>query len=454
MIRFDRLKLHNYRCFEDCEVRFEPDLTVFVARNGQGKTAILDAVALALGLFVDTVSGTATWGGFKKRDIRRVREAEKTVTSTGFVQFEAEAEIAGHNLSWRRWMRTDAKQERTSKSDAKPLIGASQEIHTRLAGKDGGGDLVLPLIAYYGTGRRWQNGDEKLAGRALKVVNERCLGYADCLSGTASYSLFVNWYENTFTSLSERTPVTGIFKANRPEFLLAAVNRAVDNVLKPETGWEGLRWDLASRQLVLEHPVHGHLPMDYLSDGVRNTAALVADVAHRCARLNPQLEDAAKNTPGVLLIDEVDLHLHPEWQQRIVEMLQSAFPKLQLILTTHSPQVLSTVFVKQIRVVRFADGQMGIREKDFQTRGVESVDALREIMSVNPAPDVPEATWLNKYRALIEEGRDESEEAQALRAKLLDHFGERHPLILDCDRLARFVRFKKKRVDGEDAKNA
>jgi predicted ATP-binding protein involved in virulence len=74
MIRIDNLKLHNFRCFEDCEVAFEPDLTVFVARNGQGKTAILDGVALALGLFVDTISGTNNWRGFQKRDVRRIRQ--------------------------------------------------------------------------------------------------------------------------------------------------------------------------------------------------------------------------------------------------------------------------------------------------------------------------------------------------------------------------------------------
>jgi predicted ATP-binding protein involved in virulence len=382
MIRIDNLKLHNFRCFEDCEVAFEPDLTVFVARNGQGKTAILDGVALALGLFVDTISGTNNWRGFQKRDVRRIRQGDSTVTPDGFVLFEAEAEIDEQNLSWRRWMRNDAKREVTSKSEAKPLIGKSKEIHARLEANDGGDDLILPLIAYYGTGRRWQNGDEKAARPATNVVNERCLGYADCLGGTASYGLFIDWYERTFTSLSERTPVTGTKKTNRPEFLLAAVNRAIQSVLEPETGWRGLYWDTDDRQLILEHPIHGQLPLDFLSDGVRNTAALVADVAHRCARLNPQLEDAAKETAGILIIDEVDLHLHPEWQQRIVEMLRSTFPKLQLIFTTHSPQVLSSVYAKQIRVVRFVDGVVSIQQPTFQTRGVESADVLAAIMGV------------------------------------------------------------------------
>lgn len=452
MIRFDSLKLHNFRCFEDVYVEFEPDLTVFVARNGQGKTAILDAVALSLGLFVDTISGTTNWRGFRKRDIRRIREGENTITPKGFIEFEADAEIDGCNLSWRRWMRNDAHQERTSKKEARPLIGKSKEIHARLR-EDGAADLILPLIAYYGTGRRWLAG-EKAAGLDSNVVSERCLGYADCLNGSSSYGLFVDWYEQTFTSLSENTPVTGVRKANRPEFLLAAVNHAVESVLKPETGWERLHWKAEDRQLILEHPSQGQLPLDFLSDGVRNTAALVADVAHRCARLNPQLEDAAKQTSGILIIDEVDLHLHPEWQQLIVEMLRSTFPKLQLIFTTHSPQVLSSVYAKQIRVLRIVDGVMNIQQPTFQTRGVESADVLAAIMGVDPVPRVDEAIWLNDFKSMIELGNHESESGAILRDQLIQHFGPQHPLMLDCERLIRFSRFKRKQDDGGSAGNA
>lgn len=454
MIRFDKLRLHNYRCFKECEITFQPDLTVLVARNGQGKTAVLDAVALVLGLFVDTVSGTTIWSGFRKRDIRRIREGDTTVTPPGFIQFEAEAEIGGHQLSWRRWMRNEAKQERTSKSEAKPLIGVSEQIHDRLQLEDGVEPFVIPLIAYYGTGRQLRGIRTKLARQNIQLVNERCQGYIDCLNGMASYGLFVDWYESTFTSLGRHTPVTGTLKANRPEFLLAAVNRAVESVLKPETGWHGLRWDSDERQLILEHPAHGKLPLGFLSDGVRNTVALVADVAHRCARLNPHFDDAAKETPGILLVDEIDLHLHPEWQQRIIDMLRSTFPKLQLIVSTHSPQVLSTVYAKQIRVFCIADGMLEVKEPDFQTRGVESADVLLRIMRVDPAPRVSESTWLNEYRALIEDGRDESDAARALRVKLIAHFGEDHPLILDCDRLNRFTRFKRKRADGGNADHA
>lgn len=464
MIRFSHLRLQNFRCFEDCEISFHPDLTVLVARNGQGKTALLDAIAVAFGLFVDTVSGIPQERRIEWRDVRRIREGELGMASAGTVEFHAAGIVDGDDIMWGRKRRGDSPKGQTSRKDAKPLTAIANRLRRRITEQvDAPTEpMDLPLVAYYGTGRRWQVGDGKAVQPTLTVVNERCLGYADCLSGTASYSLFVDWYRRTFESLSEKkdtlkgklipNPITGYVKANRPELLLAVVNQAVKSVLAAETGWQGLHWDKKDG-LVLEHPAHGLLPMDFLSDGVRNTAALVADVAHRCVRLNPHLEDAVKETAGILIIDEVDLHLHPEWQQRIVEMLRSTFPKVQLILSTHSPQVLSTIYSDQIRVIRFREGLLDIQEPRFQTRGVESADVLAAIMGVDPVPKVAEASWLSDYRAAIELGTHDESAGLELRSRLQEHFGGQHPLMLECDRLIRFSRFKQRRAaeGGNDA---
>ncbi|MBX3448926.1 MAG: AAA family ATPase [Planctomycetaceae bacterium] len=447
MIRLEVLRLQNFRCFEDCTIEFRPDLTVLVARNGQGKTALLDAVALSLGLFVDTIAGTSQWKGFRRRDVRRLLNGEQAMTHAPFVQFEATAQIEDHRLSWRRWMRGDSDRARSSTKDARPLTGIAQQLHERLGttAENQAANITIPLISLYGTGRRWELYGTHARRPSITPQNERCIGYEDCLAGSASFGLFADWYESMFLA-TVGSPVTGVQKANRPEHLLAAVNHAVESVLEPETGWGGLHWDNTERQLMLTHPVHGRLPLGYLSDGVRNTVALVADVAHRCARLNPHLgENAAQMTPGILLVDEVDLHLHPEWQQSIIRMLRAAFREIQLVVSTHSPQVLSTVDVSAIRVVRFHNGSVQVSAPQFQTKGVESADVLATIMGVDPVPKVPEAKWLSDYRAMVERGQHASVEGEQLRELLISHFGTHHPLILDCDRLIRFTQFKKKR---------
>ena len=271
-------------------------------------------------------------------------------------------------------------------------------------------------------------------------------GYTDCLSSSSSFKGMVAWYENKWTETHDPRFSTELSKTLA---LLTTVQKATRVVLEP-TGWCELDWDFEKKSLVVGHRDYGRLPLSALSDGVRNMVALIADIARRCASLNPHLsEDAAQLTPGVLLIDEVDMHLHPRWQQLIVGLLRTSFPALQMILSTHSPHVLSTVDKGSIRVIRLQDGRGLVDTPTLQTRGVESADVLSSIMGVDPVPQIEEARLLSRYRALIEDGSAESEEGQSLRSTLVAHFGESHPLILDCDRLIRFQKFKLKQSRPE-----
>jgi predicted ATP-binding protein involved in virulence len=300
----------------------------------------------------------------------------------------------------------------------------------------------LPLVAFYGTGRLWSEHRLTEAKRAATPSPlGRLSGYVDGLSSSSSFKAFVDWYE-TMAGAARDPASVALPPEQKPMKLIAAVREAAKIVLGP-TRWESIDWDFERKQLVVEHPEHGRLPLSVLSDGVRNMVALVADVAHRCVRLNPHFgEAAAKMTPGVLLIDEVDMHLHPRWQQLVVELLQKAFPWMQMIVTTQSPHVLSTVDVGSIRVIRVRDGKGTLETPTFQTRGVESADVLATIMGVDPVPQVEEARWLSRYRGMVEDGKTDEPAAATLWGKLVKHFGAQHPLLLDCERLDRFQKLK------------
>ena len=452
-LQLDSLCLKNYRCFADCTVDFHSELTVLVAENGFGKTALLDAAALALGTFVNAVDGSKR-GGFRRGDVRVVPNAERGMSPVLPTSLSARGKIDGQRVSWQRSVNSTGPNARTTWADAKRAEAAARGLRTRLESFAGGSREdapPLPLVASYGTGRLWDQ--DRLTERRRYSSAEpmgRMSGYIDCLSPSSSFKAFGVWYENMVRAIQE-TPVTGVRRPDRPENLLAAVQAAARVVLEP-TGWRAIDWDPDQALLVAEHPEHGRLPLSFLSDGVRNMIALVADVAHRCARLNPHFgTEAAKLTSGVLLIDEVDMHLHPRWQQQVLGLLRDAFPAMQMVVTTHSPQVLSTVDVESIRIVRHADGVGTLEQPRFQTRGVESADVMAAIMGVDPVPQVPEARWLSDYRALIEDGKADSNEATQIRGKVLDHFGDSHPLMLDCERLIRFQKFRLKRSsdDGE-----
>ncbi|PVZ42333.1 AAA family ATPase [Pseudomonas sp. CC120222-01a] len=459
-MKLSRLRLRDYRCFESLDIDFHPQVTVLVASNGVGKTSILDAIAVAYGPFVGAFD-EATGAHFEPRDIRQfvVRKTasnEMEYAARG-VRMEAEGIIPGslfHNLdstltsTWRRNLSSAAKTKTTIK-DAKELSDYGKRLQEAV--RTPGNDAVLPLIAYYGTGRLWQQKNKKRDSTSLQRTS-RTVGYTDCLDPASSYKSFVDWFR--YWSLSAKEYRFKAMELEKPplssEFddYIESVSTAVDICMRP-AGWQGIQYSLAKEALVSNHPEFGQLPVEALSDGIRNMIGMVADIAFRATKLNGQLGNlAAKETPGIVLIDEVDMHLHPEWQQAVIPSLTEAFPKIQFIVTTHSPQVLSTVDRDSVRIVRSErdpeNNQMRavVEKPHWQTRGIASTDLLARIMNVNPVPDVLEAHWLNQFQALIQQGLHTSTQGSALRAELVNHFGTNHPVMLECNRLERLQAFK------------
>lgn len=433
-LRLDRLELQNFRCFSRCDLDLHPRLTVLVADNGNGKTALLDAAALALSAYVSGVYPEEAPKRLDRNDVRLVPESTRMeptlptcVRASGFV--------ADRPIQWESSVSKFGAKVRPTTASLKKVRAAASGLLNEQA--------VLPLVAFYGTGRLW--GEQRLTrGRRTSItdVTERLTGYSDCLTSSSSFKGVSTWYDRRV----RETAAPAFSEALQFNLaLLAAVKEATSIVLGP-TGWSALNWDRDLQALVAEHNSRGRLPVALLSDGVRNMLALVADVARRCASLNPQLgEEAARLTPGVLLIDEVDMHLHPRWQQTVIELLVRAFPALQIIVSTHSPHVLSTVDNSSIRVTRLVDGEAMITTPLLQTRGVESADVLASVMGVDPVPQVQEARDLSEYRAMIEDGKSGTSEAIELRTRLDKHFGEKHPVMVECERLIRFQKFRVKR---------
>ncbi|CAN1599767.1 AAA family ATPase [Pseudomonas mediterranea] len=232
---------------------------------------------------------------------------------------------------------------------------------------------------------------------------------------------------------------------------MLAVQNAVNAVLATRTGWRDLAYSSEFSDLVLEHPVHGVLKVSQLSDGIRNIVALAADIAYRCVKLNPHLGiSAPRKSSGVVLIDEVDMHLHPAWQQTVVPDLLDAFPHIQFVMTTHSPQVISSVHAHCIRVLQTVTDEGGrqitVNDVEQQTQGVASSQVLAYVMDIDPTPDNEPAQKLSKYMALIQQNLHETTEGLALRQYLDKHFGVKHPNMLDCHRLIRLETFKRKKL--------
>jgi len=457
------LWLRDFRCFESITIGFHPQLTVLVAANGAGKTSILDAIAVAFGPYVGAFD-EAVGKHLVPSDIRQVR-ARRTATNemeyapkgvrleaTGVVPGSAHATLSDVDVLHTIWNRhlSSATRTKTSVKDAKELVSYAKRMQE--AARTPGTDVVLPLIAYYGTGRLWQQ--KKLTDSKSIHRTSRTVGYTDCLDPASSYKSFVQWFR--YWSLNAKEAQLKALEAGvsvfKTEFdaYLQSVSRAVDLCLQP-AGWSGIEYSFSRDALVAHHKQFGELPVEWLSDGIRNMIGMVADVAFRATKLNGHLgARAAQETPGVLLIDEVDMHLHPEWQQVVLLNLAQAFPAMQLIVTTHSPQVLSTVPSDCVRMLHTEidpetrNRVTMVSQPQWQTRGVASSDLLALIMDVDPVPDVAEATWISDYQSLIQQNLHEQHDGQRLRGKLEAHFGVEHPIIHECDRLVRLQGIKQR----------
>jgi predicted ATP-binding protein involved in virulence len=260
------------------------------------------------------------------------------------------------------------------------------------------------------------------------------MGYEDCFSSASSFTQVQQWMTKaTFAVLQQKNmdAYEGYTLADQIE----GIQNTVDKVLQNE-GWSGFHYSVQHEELAMTHSDMGVLPVSQLSDGVRAMVSLVADMAWRCAKLNPKMgAHAQQQTQGIVFIDEVDMHLHPEWQQTVIQTLREAFPLIQFVVTTHSPQVLSTIRRDNIRVIQsYASGDATAEIPLARTYGEPSNTVLQGVMFVDPQPPVAEKKELQRLTELVDQGLYESSEATDLMARLVKTLGEEHPQLTRLQR--------------------
>lgn len=410
----DRIEVENFRGFPAIGVDLDPELTVLVGLNGSGKTALLDAIAIALSPVVRAISGSGkNQRNIVASDARLLpRDLESATRVAGFeaaypVCVDFKGKLGGMESESRRQLTTETG--RTTRGDS-GMTGALQALHEEATASDGA-TPVLPVIATYGV--------ERLADRRAdgKIAVSRFGAYDSCLDSRSDLTRLSGYIQALSFEIFSRE---GAAPAARRQ--LSAIQQATRSVLRP-TGWTGPEWSQLSGGLQLRHPTRGTQPLGWLSTGTKIAAGLVIDLASRLARANPSLggQELLDQASGIVLIDEVDLHLHPEWQQQIVPLLRSTFPGVQFVVTTHSPQVLSTVAAEHIRIL--TDDPPGIAGVEYSA-GLRTDKVLQSVLGTNPAPRVPERIMVEEYMALVYDGKAKTPTARRLRDALEDEVGD------------------------------
>ena len=433
-----RLKLKNFRCYDELDIDFDKRLTVIVGENGRGKTAIFDALAIALAPYLRAfgVKGSE----ISTKDVRRVPvygKDSKHITgmeSRYPVVITLEGEVYDKTLSCtHKLLLGDVIENEDAElraSGEKMRESASSFVQT-----------LLPAFAYYGTQRIWV--DSSLLANFDQSLEKRSVGYEECLEPSSSYNTFGKWFEYVAKCAYEEVQYSAALKRNL--MIQKAIQKAIDDCMA-SMGLHDFYYNYNLHSFVVSHPDMGEMLVEDLSDGFRSIISMVADLAYRMVRLNPQLgEQAVVDTPGIVFIDEVDMHLHPLWQQTVLLDLQKAFPKVQFIVTTHSPQVLSSVPASSIRVLAWGKQFEGVQRVDFSL-GANSTQLLQDIQHVSPRPQaVPIVQDLKRYLQLISEDKWDSAEALALRKRLDDWSKGREPALIRADMDIRMRSFRGRR---------
>ena len=402
MFRFTRLHLLQYRCFAILDLDLEPDLTVIFAENGGGKTAVLNALALGLTAFQ---SGTPR--GLKHdlehdplkvtRDERGRREPIGPCTLIWIANVGAVPGV--------RWSSTVNPASNRKDVQYGEVLDAMEKV--RVSG------ARWPLFAFYGVDRMRRG---KASTRPASNPPDRWEGYADTLNAAQDDSALLTWL------LEEVLADTVRRQEGEPERFLA--NAVMDAVAKVTPGAERAWYDPRERSPVLRLATGQVVPWRELPDGFHVYLALVADIARRAVILNEQDGAAAPAlAEGVVLIDEIDLHLHPRWQRVVLDGLREIFPRLQFIVTTHSPQVLSSAENRQVR--HLVDGK--VQEHGVFVEGRDSNAILRDLMGTNDR-DAEGQARLRALHDAIDQGL--REQAEALFAELLTKWGDLDPALI------------------------
>ena len=357
------LYLKNFRGFAERRFEFKPGINLVIGVNGSGKTALLEACACSIGAFLHGFKETGS-RKIKKDDIRLEGNTNgKTTWERKYpVIITAQGSVSDYQgIEWT--IERQSSQGTQSNKNATQIINIARGLDNAVRN---GGLAILPVLVYYVNGRLWLNQTNAFKDVSDGEKPSRFDGYRNSLGASCTAKSLQNWFITqewvSFNSGKESDVL---------EMVKSAILATIDEALK-------VGYDPELKELSITFNDGRCLPFSYLSDGQREIIALAGDIAVRMMQLNPHLgKDALNNTPGIVLIDEVDLYLHPKWQRDILSKLSKIFPSVQFICTTHSPQIIGEVTPERIIVLDTGN-------QPAYSFGLDSNTIIEEVMNALP----------------------------------------------------------------------
>jgi len=427
-MKIEKLEINNYKGFiGKKELLFSPNINVFVGVNGAGKTSILDLIAIFLNQFAIKLAGTTN------------REIEYSLNQLDINIFENETNnriyltapwifgqeplfgIKKVNLTWE--VIKNFQDSRNNYQELNDYIKNYQELISANP------NCSIPIFKYFQS-QRITNENHKHYISQKRYLSEQLKAYDDAFDKSMEFDEFIRWFVEEENIENREKIARKDFNYENPN--LSVVRKAIKNFF---SGFKSDNYDnfrIENRTIMTKLLEKSSLVVDknnktynlkQLSDGEKILILMVSDISHRLSLANPNTDNAL-NGYGIVLIDEIDLHLHPAWQREVIPCLLKTFPNIQFITTTHSPQVLSNVKSNNIFIIE----DFNFVEITPNTFGNDSNTILWDIFGVNERPLHTQKKLDKLYEILEDENKQD--EVKQLLSELISQLGDNNPEIL------------------------
>lgn len=375
------ITLSNYRKFENETFTLNPHMNVFVGKNSSGKTTALEAACVMLGAYLaayrEYVASQYVFNIADTDIMLKINESaalknmmDVAVTPTDTKQFPCEISCRlqwdDKEITYQRLIEKEGGRTKFSGNNPMQKYVSSWESAIKQAN---GSDVeqIYPLVLYLSSARLW---NENRSGKKMERIPSRMDAYQRCLDkkrGNQSAFEYIKLLRNLAIEENDGKPYPAY------EMILKAVRYSLAEELDEK---QDIVFSSRYNEFALKNQDGTIIRFSSLSDGYRNVIKIVTDIATKMCILNPYLGvRVLEDTPGVVIIDELDLSLHPTWQKRIVRILKKLFPKVQFICATHSPFIIQSLETGELIVLDELE-----EEEEYAGQSIE--DIAEDIMGV------------------------------------------------------------------------
>lgn len=471
-IKMKTIRAFGYRGFEEFSVDFENDSTLLTGINGSGKSSVLDCCALGISWLHSGISNTVTVGSkLKDSDINNSQHLHKCTIEIEFTLNKTTPFI----FIIERAKSNTSSKPKSDYTEVKLLAEIVNHIHNTK-------NTRLPIFIYYNVDRTEgvnKNSQKfKVRKKNRTTRNNIQTAYQNSLHASRDFTNFTSWlidtwlaeniefkdtvqntsYMETAREIESLNKMLDVVKNSLDKAALDSISQLIasknvelsekessmkDSIrgviselifstireFMPEINNISVKKDKKGLISLVVKKNELEVDFDQLSQGEKTLLCLVGDITRRIILANGQ-DNPISNASGIVIIDEVDLHLHPDWQYKIIPNLTKTFKNIQFIFSTHSPQIVSSCPSKSLRIIK----DFRVDKMRAGTHGASNSRILPQVFGVDArASDQAPASELVRFLDLVYNKNDyDSDDFKILRSSLYKSFGDNDPDFLEA----------------------